>query len=147
MEVPDTFRVELPHLLAAYILVYERDLVAHEAVTDLRHDDLGISTFEKAHIRINESKPEFYIVICDPVKATLAFFGIVLGHRNLAFENVEVYESLQILREICCLGFKNGRYCLQLTVACRDCFYRREVASDLGYLLLKQEVRLIIQIA
>ena len=73
-------------------------MAAYQTRADLLHDDAAIPAFDKTHVGIDECKPESNVIIFDFVKALLTLFWIFLCDWDLALQNIQINECLQILR-------------------------------------------------
>ena len=72
-------------------------MVRDKPLMDLIHDDAAMSTFDKAPVGVYKSKPEAQIVVLDFVEAPFAFFRLFLRDGNLALQNIQINQGLEIL--------------------------------------------------
>ena len=100
LERPCVIDIQFPHPLLTDILIYETDVAGSESFADLIHHDTAMPAFNKAHIGIDKCEPKPQIVILDLVKAALALFGVFLCDRNLSLQNIQIYQSLQVLGQV-----------------------------------------------
>lgn len=63
VEGPGVLGVQVPHLFPAHVLIDKGSMTGYETLADLVQHDPAVAAFDKAHIGIDEGKPEADIVI------------------------------------------------------------------------------------
>ena len=119
-------------------------MTGDQALADLVQNDLTVAALDKAHVGIDEGKPEADIIVLDPVKAALALLRVLLGDGYLALQNIQIDQRFQIFGQTGGLDLQGGGNGRQLVIACGNGPDDGEVAADLADFLLQQEVRLIV---
>ena len=130
----------------ANIFIHKCNVISDKTFSDFFHDIFCVSTLNVTLIWINKGKPETDIIVFDMIQPLLALLRFLFRDGHFPLYKVQIDQRLQCPRKIRRPDADRRRKICHFRVSKSDRTQNRKITAKFRHLLLKQKIRLLVQI-